>query len=280
LRRCSCSSCWPRWPSCDDNVFRGRALRSRRTAGRGRALPLCSYDLRGLIEPRRPECGHRFDWDSLLDPAKRLHPYLFEHHARHNVWSFVRTLLAGLGAGAVARPPSPGDWFPDEVREAGGVQAWVDKEYPSWSTWRFLRAWDESYDVRRVLGPSLLYSAWPWVTLATLMIFPASMRRARVKPGHVLRCTIYTCDAGLWLGLITAAVVPAIGDVLLPRLWMRKRDIMLSAVFFAALTGYRLAAAYELYLRFDRPWATALASQGIVLLGALVGISLLMMWRF
>src|SRR4051794_13009935 len=58
--------------------------------------PLCDYDLRGLTEPRCPECGYWFDWSDLIDPTKRRHPYLFEHHSRRNVWSFFRTMLGGL----------------------------------------------------------------------------------------------------------------------------------------------------------------------------------------
>src|SRR5688500_19059173 len=58
--------------------------------------PLCKYNLRGPAEPRCPECGYAFTWDELLDPEKQKHPYLFEHHPRRNVVSFVRTLLGGL----------------------------------------------------------------------------------------------------------------------------------------------------------------------------------------
>ena len=58
--------------------------------------PLCRYNLRGLVEPRCPECGYSFDWSEVLDPNRRLHPYLFEHHPERNVWSFFRTLVGGL----------------------------------------------------------------------------------------------------------------------------------------------------------------------------------------
>src|SRR3954447_11621018 len=58
--------------------------------------PLCTYDLRRLIEPRCPECGYRFEWDELRDPARRLHRYLFEHHPERNAWSLVCTFLGGL----------------------------------------------------------------------------------------------------------------------------------------------------------------------------------------
>lgn len=56
--------------------------------------PLCDYDLRGLIDPRCPECGYQFEWPDLLDPARRLHPFLFEHHPRRNYWSFLKTSAA------------------------------------------------------------------------------------------------------------------------------------------------------------------------------------------
>jgi hypothetical protein len=55
--------------------------------------PLCEYNLRGLTDPRCPECGYRFAWDELLDPARQVHPYLFEHHPKRNVWSFFKTLV-------------------------------------------------------------------------------------------------------------------------------------------------------------------------------------------
>jgi hypothetical protein len=58
--------------------------------------PLCDYDLRGLTEPRCPECGYRFEWEDLRDPARRKHRYLFEHHPERNVRSFVRTMIGGL----------------------------------------------------------------------------------------------------------------------------------------------------------------------------------------
>jgi len=58
--------------------------------------PLCDYNLRGLIEPRCPECGYRFEWADLIDPARRRHPYLFEHHPHRRIWSFYRTLKGGL----------------------------------------------------------------------------------------------------------------------------------------------------------------------------------------
>lgn len=57
--------------------------------------PLCDYNLRGLVEPRCPECGFRFVWSEVLDPVRRKHPYLFEHHPRTWFRSFWKTLWAG-----------------------------------------------------------------------------------------------------------------------------------------------------------------------------------------
>src|SRR5689334_13739883 len=58
--------------------------------------PLCLYNLRGLSEPRCPECGYRFEWSELLNPQSAAHRYIFEHHPGRNIWSFFRTLRAGL----------------------------------------------------------------------------------------------------------------------------------------------------------------------------------------
>lgn len=58
--------------------------------------PLCDYDLRGLAEPRCPECGYRFEWPDLLEADRRTHPYLFEDQQRRLVRAFFATLIGGL----------------------------------------------------------------------------------------------------------------------------------------------------------------------------------------
>ncbi len=58
--------------------------------------PLCGYNLHGLAEPRCPECGYTFDWPDLIDPTRRLHPYLFEHHPERNFRSFWRTAAGAM----------------------------------------------------------------------------------------------------------------------------------------------------------------------------------------
>lgn len=66
------------------------------TDGAAVHCPLCEYDLRGLIEPRCPECGYRFDWAELLDPGRQVHLYLFEQYPKRNIRAFYRTVLGGL----------------------------------------------------------------------------------------------------------------------------------------------------------------------------------------
>jgi hypothetical protein len=296
--------------------------------------PLCGYNLRGLAEPRCPECGYRFEWANLLDPAKRLHPYLFEHHPERNVRSFFRTMLGGLLPRRFWRSLQPAmpsrprrlvvywvlasvlGWalviadashsfykaarsnelirasnvqgaarelifprrvesdydFAAEVRSAGGPQAWVDKNIPTWRTKRFVATWYRGFRVHDTVWPVAIYLAWPWFTLATLLIFRASMRRAKVRTVHVLRCALYSCDAGLWLvplALFVAAAVTERGETAsaLPALLSHRYGLpLLFAPIPAAYTAYRLSAAYSLYLRFDRPLATAIAAQFLVLL--------------
>ncbi len=63
------------------------------------ACPICSYSLRGLAEPRCPECGYRFDWDALRAAIKAKHPYLYEHGRGPAIMRMVRTFVHGLRPG-------------------------------------------------------------------------------------------------------------------------------------------------------------------------------------
>jgi hypothetical protein len=68
--------------------------------------PLCEYNLRGLTEPRCPECGHRSTWEELRRDQPN-HPYLFERYPQRNVWSFWRTLIGSLRPRKFWRQLSP-----------------------------------------------------------------------------------------------------------------------------------------------------------------------------
>jgi len=128
----------------------------------------------------------------------------------------------------------------------------------------FQRFNEPRYNQHLELTVALL--AWPWLTLATLMIFRASMKQAKVNAVHVLRCVVYTGDAVLWLGLVAFFLLPPLIDWLDLGRYTAYRFAMVAAPLFALFTGWRLSAAYRHYLQFDRPVATAAAAQAIVLL--------------
>jgi hypothetical protein len=282
--------------------------------------PLCDYDLRGLIEPRCPECGYRFEWPDLLDPARRPHPYLFEHHPRRNVASFIRTNLGGLrprrfwGGLKPAMPSRPGrlaayallsvamlvcaplvnvakayvsevhnaiqarrqmsTWMQSylsdpglqrEIARLGSLQAVIDFQVPPPTSMQYVRrAWRAARFPRSHVATVLTTVAWPWLTLAALMIFRWSMRRARVRTVHVLRCVVYGFDWGFWFVPILLLLLTA--DFAEDVVGLRPATSvpMLACVAIAAYGTYRIGSAYARYLRFDHPYLTALASQLIV----------------
>ncbi|HSW45154.1 MAG TPA: hypothetical protein VLM89_06245 [Phycisphaerae bacterium] len=69
--------------------------------------PLCDYNLRGLSNPRCPECGYRFEWSEMLDPNRQPHPFLFEHHPERNWWSYWRTVAGACRPRAFWRSLHP-----------------------------------------------------------------------------------------------------------------------------------------------------------------------------
>ena len=306
--------------------------------------PLCEYDLRGLVEPRCPECGYAFTWPDVTDPARRLHPFLFEHHPERNVWSFRRTLLGTLRPRrfwAALRPAQPGRthrllvyWLlaatpmllaavawnakqvvaharsmalararvqaqlvargdtPEKrqiVREFGSIGGYLDATFPARRPFRFFYSpWRGPGALNCVV---LAWLAWPWMTFLTLLVFQFSMRRARVRTVHVLRCVLYGFDAIWWAGLVVAAVVAwqihsgaalpgrtilsGLPDFLAMVVNSYGHDLVARTAAVAAavllpVMTYRTVVAYGLYLRFDRPAATVLTSQAIVLLVVMV----------
>jgi hypothetical protein len=252
--------------------------------------PLCDYDLRGLAEPRCPECGYRFTWEELNDPSRRLHPYLFEHHRQRSGWSFVRTLLGGMTPARVwstlypTQPSRPGRlltyWvmcslplltiaaLHGSLITHGLVTTIATRRWGQYSGFEIAR-WSAYYDYRAgaygVL--SLMCLAWPWLTLAALLVFQISLRRAKLKWTHVLRSVLYTGDLSLWLtapiGLLVLLVWTAGGWP--PQNPAGGASWVIAAIVFALL-NHRLLTAYRLYLRFDHAAATVAASQVMVVL--------------
>ncbi len=218
--------------------------------------PMCEYNLRGLTEPRCPECGYHFAWKDLLDARIRPHPYLFEHHPERNFKSFWRTAWGGLRPWKFwrelhpAMPSRPGRLrlyrsliilscalavlaiaivaaiqlalAAKEARQTspGAPQGLLDLQYPLPPRWAFFEWLLQLRPELFIFGMLLfLYLAWPTVTFGVLMLFGSSMRRARIKPIHVKRCIVYSFDAGLWVGIAALIAFPIycwIADVTLP----------------------------------------------------------------
>jgi hypothetical protein len=116
---------------------------------------------------------------------------------------------------------------------------------------------------------------WPPLTLALLMIFQASMHKARIKSSHVLRCVVYSADAVFWIAPLLAACTFAAasyrGRIAVTE-WICWACIIIVPTMHLLMT-YRLAVAYRLYLRFQHPTATVLATQLIVLLLILIAMA-------
>ncbi len=307
----------PHWDSVDGDVV----------------CPMCEYNLRGLTEPRCPECGYPFEWPEILDPNRRLHRYLFEHHPERRAWSFGKTLLGTLlprrlwqslhpsqpshpkrlilywclasglyllvltglvfvfavcmgreilvsnrmsrpAAAAFLKNPATEEQSRSAkavVARYGSVKAYLDVHYPVGITWRLVK--QAARRTPRVIVPCGVLSlalAWPWLIFSALLVFRVSMRRARVKLVHVLRCALYSCDAFVWIGVILLVCT-----VLAFLIWGFRsgviRFVLEEVALWAMLgilllSGYRLGVACRLYLRFDYAFSAVLAAHTIVVL--------------
>ncbi|HTL30591.1 MAG TPA: hypothetical protein VL282_15275 [Tepidisphaeraceae bacterium] len=296
--------------------------------------PLCEYNLRGLEEPRCPECGHRSTWEELRQRQPN-HPYLFERHPQRNVWSFGRTILGAMLPRTFWRELSPTlrpiprrlYWFaawivllgltavfisaiPDiynvaqrnatqrprliwqytllskpgtpnfnaetakfvaSLKASGSsIQQWVTLQYPPITRLGF---WTQLFAYRQLsrglTDVGLLVLCWGPLTFASLLIFRASLRQAKIKPVHVARCVIYSGAV-----LILAAVIYYLSSIAYPHLpftwfaWTFFGDpsAFTTVSLLLLWLGYRLSVSYAEYLRFNRPYLTVFASQTIVAL--------------
>ncbi|HEV8378401.1 MAG TPA: hypothetical protein VGP99_06090 [Tepidisphaeraceae bacterium] len=264
--------------------------------------PLCEYNLRGLAQPPCPECGYAFKWEEVLDPSLRKHPYLFEHHPRRTVWSFLKTMSGGLRPGRFWRQlhptqPSrplrlflyaliiaicvllplaaaaaldyskkpqlrPGSFWSSSYRVELGWTA--SRNFPANLIERPLTMTTEQLAVAFV--SSVL--ALPVLMYALLLLFQQTMRRTRVRRHHVLRCVIYSADILIWTALPLMVLVllnfipGAVGD------WSETIAWTLLALFpiLWIIMAWRLNCAYRLYLRFDHSRATIISVQLILFL--------------
>lgn len=224
--------------------------------------PLCDYNLRGLNEPRCPECGYRFAWPEVLDPARRKHPYIFEHHPESNIRSFWRTLWAGWRRSFwsdlnPAQRVYPGRLMLYWLVVSGFFLVALSAAALTWSRLRVLVAIDSLFDDEP--GAFWLFLLWPWLIFSSLLIFRWSMRRAKVGTKHVLRCVVYAHDTMLLTSVGAIAVWAAYAAMMATDVWPYDRDLIrtLSATWVVLMIGgyllamIRLLRAYQLYMRFD-----------------------------
>jgi ribosomal protein L37E len=254
----------------------------------------CGYNLRGLPEPRCPECGYRFEWQEVLDPQRRKHPYLFEHHPERIWSSFWRTQWGGLFPRSFWRalhpsqPSRPGriiiycllSTLPIAIGSIAWIvaQAGLNLDMLTYAL-NYL-----SFRADGALYMALSYVLLPWLTLAALLIFQISMRRARVKQSHVLRTVCYSYDIAVIALAAALAAAALAADHWTIYLWitsnvwssMADTDMFLfwGAWLFApvmALIVYRIGTAYQRYLKFRHPYLTVALSQIVVFLILVVG---------
>ncbi len=259
--------------------------------------PLCGYNVWGLDSPRCPECGYRFAWEEVLDPRRRKHPYLFEHHPERNVVSWLQTFRGAL------RPKT--FWttlHPVQQSYPGRMLAyWLVGLLPYLLMILFLTALEciqEAYSGAPGRPGSLLASAqgrdelwavisdglqrgihvasiafwvmlpmvWVPLTCLGLFLYWISMRRARIRRVHIVRAVLYCFDPAAWMLFASMAAALNIAMLFLTFLdinWLLNSSLLLAAWLFCV---YRLTCAYRLYLRFDHPWLTVLSSQVVALL--------------
>jgi hypothetical protein len=170
-----------------------------------------------------------------------------------------RTLLAS-GRVNIPNPPWP---------EGATLDEQLDSLIPrTYSVKWFLTAGDPEHRITLWLF-LFFHFTWMPITLLVLMIFRWSMRRAKVRPAHVLRCVVYSGDLillwGLSLLLIGFAELVQLGldgplawGFIISPYWL----LLIPLAMFGL--SWRLWRAYCQYLQFPHAAATVVATQVIV----------------
>jgi hypothetical protein len=157
----------------------------------------------------------------------------------------------------------------------GSVQAFIDATMPTPSHVAFY--WQEAHDfwryacVQTPFTPMVLgaYVVWPWATIGGLMVFRVSMRRARIRPVHAVRCVLYSFDGGFWIGLGMVLVLlliawPGLQGVKPGLAMFWTYWVPWAVVGLLVFSMVRLGVAYRRYVRMDHAWAVIVSSQVMV----------------
>lgn len=180
-------------------------------------------------------------------------------------------------------PASDPRWQQQIAYNYGSVEAYVattTHHFPE----RLVIHWVMSEsDVAVFAITAIMWLAWPWITLAGLLIFQISMRRARVRAIHVMRVVVYSGDIAFWWALLLMGIgisnVVRFGLGRVPP-WLAPQPepyLPYVATLLLLVGTWRIAAAYRRYLRFPHALLTAIAVQIMV---ALLAFKLMLDWNF
>jgi hypothetical protein len=101
--------------------------------------------------------------------------------------------------------------------------------------------------------------AWPCVSMAVLLVFRSSMRRAKVQLRHVSRAVLYSCDFALPVVLGVAWV-----GLRIEWSYLTGWDFVALLLVCFGLAAAKMSFAFRFYLRVHRPVGTVIASQVVV----------------
>jgi len=134
--------------------------------------------------------------------------------------------------------------------------------------------WRRDELVTQTFNLLIFWLAWPWLMLLSLQVFRASMRRAKVRADHVMRCVVYSFDVGAWLAMLSLAYAAyAIADSLFlapTAAPAYPTELLVRGFGFLGVTmvvvTWRMTQAYRRYMGFDHALATIIAAQVITML--------------
>lgn len=258
----------------------------------------CDYRLYGLTNNRCPECGEEFTWEDALDRHARQRKPLFENRWRdETLRSFVRTWRWTLWPPKIWRfvdlhdPPRlralvafvlimhaafylcASLLVTVEIMLAGGLGIGATASFGALVqnfAARLVEAMSGRFGVEEAFW---LFACWTVCTLLALLVFQQSMRRSKVKAGHVLRVAVFATQA------IPILVLLVVHGLLISESvgWIRGVPGDAYPLFFVLLFAiWSIRRAYRDYLRIPHSLAVAIASQLMAGMGAicLIGVVL------
>lgn len=268
------------------------------------ACPRCDYNLRGLAEPRCPECGHQFKWSDVLRLKRFPRVFLYEYAAPSDVLRLLQTFLLSLLPRqfwqrvtplmpVVARRLVLFWWmgtvlFGLTVLAAAWVQTYRDPPPPAFVFFRTLdnplynlslgNAWGGRG--LQVLVLLSLLVVWPWFTTACFWLFRVSLRRADIRLAHWFRCVVYSGDIIWIVGAVVLVLTFIEIDQPMPGVlkWISKRTLLegdgltvvAGLLCLEVILTYRLVIAARMYLAIQHASLLAIASQVIFTLFMLI----------